>query len=172
MTKSIDNNMEEHNQKPCIRKRPKPFCFKSYLQKVKIIAIFCVICLPIESATFIWLYFQFDDMPFSREWRVIQKGMLSLAICFGLYTIIFTILLIGVLRKIKWILHMSVVFLALAILFLIGFMIGFFGFGIHYETGQLIGWILSGLFGVCIAFGAMRDIHKAIKEIEYSHLMV
>ena len=146
-------------------KGPKPLCFKSYLQRVKISAIFCVIGYPIGCLTFVYLYFQFDGHPFSREWRIIQNGMLALAIFYGFYTIPFIILLIGTIKKIKWMLKLNIAFIAMAILFLIGFIINFFGFGIHFETGPLIGCILCGLFGISIAFGAIRDIYKALQEI-------
>ena len=146
---------------------PKPsWCFKNYLQQVKISALFCVIGYPIGCAIFTWHFATLGQHPFSRDVRVIRIAMLSIAIYFGFYTIPFTILLIGAIRKIKWMIKINIIFLALAILFWIGFMIGFFGFGIHFDIGPLIGCILAGLFGIAIAFGAMRDIYRALQEID------
>ena len=92
--------------------------------------------------------------------------MLAIALYFAFYILPLVLLLIGCIKKIKWMLQFNVLCLAMAILFWISFMIGFFGFGIHFDVGPLMGCIFSGLVGVSLAFGAMRDIYGAMKEIE------
>ena len=155
------------NIKNMAESRPS-WCFKSYLQQVKFTAIFCVIGYPFGAFIFAWLYVKFTKSLYAqtRDFQIIRIAMLVIAVYFALYTCPFVLLLIGSVKKIKWMLQLNIVFLALAILFWIGFMIGFFGFGIHFDVGPLIGCIFAGLVGVSIAFGAIRDVYKAIKEIE------
>ena len=144
------------------------WCFKSYLQQVKFTAILCVVGYPLGACLFSWLYIRFTNSLYAetRDFQIIRIGMLVIAVYFAFYTCPFVLLLIGSIKKIKWMLQLNIVFLALAILFWIGFMIGFFGFGIHFDVGPLIGCIFAGLVGVSIAFGAIRDVYKAIQEIE------
>ena len=126
------------------------WCFKSYLQQVKFTAIFCVIGYPFGAFIFAWLYVKFTKSLYAqtRDFQIIRIAMLVIAVYLALYTCPFVLLLIGSVKKIKWMLQLNIVFLALAILFWIGFMIGFFGFGIHFDVGPLIGCIFAGLVGV------------------------